>query len=62
MRAAQYRTSLTEVGNERLQRKLVRDVSKNPRITAKTPVNDLVKSGIVVSKKTITTTLRRNRL
>ena len=45
-----------------LERKLVRDVSKDPRTTAKTLVNDLTKSGIVVSKKTITRALHRNGL
>lgn len=36
-----------------LERKLVRDVSKGPRTTAKTVVNDSAKSGIVVSMKAI---------
>ena len=35
-----------------LERKLVRDVSKDPRTTAKTIVNDLAKSGIDISEKT----------
>lgn len=34
--------------NKILERKLVRDVSKYPRTTAKILVNDLAKSGIVV--------------
>lgn len=32
----------------------MRDVFKDPRTTTKTPVNDLAKLGIVVSKRTIT--------
>lgn len=45
-----------------LERKLVRDVSKHPRTTTKTPVNGLAKSGIVVSNKTVTRALNRNGL
>lgn len=45
-----------------LERKLVRDVSKGPRTTAKTLANDLATSGIIVSKKTITRALHRNQL
>lgn len=45
-----------------LERKPVRDVSKDPRTTAKTLVNDLATSAIVVSKKTITRALHRNGL
>ena len=37
-----------------LERKLVRDVSKNPRTTARSLVNDLAKSGFEVSEKTVT--------
>ena len=40
----------------------MRDVSKDPRTTTKTLVNDLVKSGIIVSNKTVTRTLNRNGL
>lgn len=45
-----------------LERKLVRDLSKDPRSTAKTRMNDLAKSGTVVSKKTIARTMHRNGL
>ena len=45
-----------------LERKLVRDVSKNPRITAKSLVNDLAKPGFEVSEKTVTRALHRNGL
>ena len=44
-----------------LERKLVHDVSKNPR-TVKSLVNDLVKSGYEVSEKTVTRALHRNEL
>lgn len=43
-----------------LERKLTRDVSKDPSTTAKTLVSS--KSGIVVSKETITRALHRNGL
>lgn len=45
-----------------LEIKLAIDVSKDFRTTAKTPVNELAKLGIVVSKKTITKNLQRNGL
>lgn len=45
-----------------LERKLVRDVCKETRTTSKTLVNDLAKSGIVVSNKTVTRVLHRNGL
>lgn len=45
-----------------LERKLVRNMSKDPRTTAKKLVNDLAKLGIAVSKKTITGALHRNGL
>lgn len=45
-----------------LERKLVRGVSKDPRTTTDTRVNDLTKSGIVVSKKAVTGALHRNGL
>lgn len=45
-----------------LKRKLVREVSKDPRTTAKTLVNDLAKSGIDVSTKMVTKALHRNGL
>lgn len=45
-----------------LERKLARDVSKDPRTTAKALVNDLTKSGIEVSEKTVTRALHRNGL
>lgn len=45
-----------------LEREVVRYVSKNPRTTAKTLVNDLAKSGIEVSKRTVTRALHRNGL
>ena len=45
-----------------LERKLVCDVSKNPRTTAKSLVNDLAKSGFEVSEKTVTRALHRNGL
>lgn len=45
-----------------LERKLVREVSKDPRTTAKTLVNDLAKSGINVSAKTVTRALHRSEL
>ena len=65
-RTTQYKTRLAEVGRQRcskaLERKLVRDVSKDPRTTAKTIVNDLAKSGIDVSEKTVTRALHRNGL
>lgn len=47
-------------GRKRTERKLMKDASKDR--TAKTPLNDLAKSGIVVSKKTITRKLYRNEL
>lgn len=43
-----------------LERKLVREVSKDPRTTAKTLVNELAKSGINVSAKTVTRALHRS--
>ena len=45
-----------------LERKLARYVSKDPRTTAKTLVNDLATSGIEVSKKTVTRVLHGNGL
>jgi transposase len=45
-----------------LERKLVREVSKNPRTNAKSLVNDLAKSGVDVSGKTVTQILHRNGL
>lgn len=45
-----------------LQRKLVRDVSKNKPQNHCQETSEWLKSGIVVSKKTITRTLCRNRL
>ena len=42
-----------------LERKLVRDASKNPRTTAKSLVNDLAKSGFEVSEKTVAQALHR---
>ena len=45
-----------------LKQNLVRDVSKNPRTTAKSLVNDLAKSGFEVSEKTVTRALHRNGL
>lgn len=40
----------------------MRNLSKDPRTTAKTQVNDLSKSGIEVSKKTVTRALLGNGL
>lgn len=48
--------------SQTLERKLGRDVSKDPRTTAKTLVNNLTKSGIEVSQKTVTRALHRNGL
>lgn len=45
-----------------LERKLVRDVSKDPTTTAKSLVNDLATSGVDVSEKTVTRALHRNGL
>lgn len=45
-----------------LERKLARDVTKDPRTTAKALVNDLTKSGIEVSEKTVTRALHRSGL
>ena len=45
-----------------LERKRVRDVSKDPGTTTKTLVNDLAKSGTVVSNKTVTRALYREGL
>ena len=48
--------------SKKLERKLVRNVNKNPRVTAATLVSDAAKSGITVSKKTVTRALHRNGL
>lgn len=45
-----------------LERKLVREAKKNPRVTADKLVNDASKSGVNVSCNTITRALRRNGL
>ena len=45
-----------------LERKLVREASKNPRVTADTLVNDAATSGVNVSKKTVTRALQQNGL
>lgn len=57
MRATQYSTSLAEIGSQRFQRlwkRKLQCVLKDLRTTAKTLVNYLAKSGIVVSNETIT--------
>ena len=45
-----------------LERKLVRDVTKDPRTTAKTLMYELAKSGLEVSRKAVSRTLNRNGL
>ena len=64
-KAVLYKTCLEEEEgkiSKTLERKLVRDVSKSPRTTAKSLVNDLAKSGFEVSDKTVTRALYRNGL
>lgn len=46
----------------RAESKLIRQVRNNPRITRQELVDDLKGSGIAVTKRTITNTLRRNDL
>lgn len=48
--------------SERLERQLVRNMSRDPRLTVKTLVNDLATRGIIVSQKTISRALHRNGL
>lgn len=48
--------------SERLERQLVRNMSRDPRLTVKTLVNDLATRGIIVSRKTISRALHRNGL
>jgi len=45
-----------------LERKLARDVTKDPRTTAKTLMYELAKSGLEVSRKAVSRTLNRNGL